>query len=299
MISAEAFEGELAARLSCLLTGEGGPGRPAPVNLSEAIRYSLLAAGKRIRPRLALATADLAALPEEVALGAAVAVEMVHCFTLIHDDLPCMDNDEFRRGLPTSHRRFGEGLALLAGDALLALAIDALLGAAARVPGERGLTALRRLAAAAGPRGVIGGQAAELLLTRASTVEDLRDLHSRKTGALFEAAIGVPADLAGVSPGSARGLALFEFAAELGSAFQVADDLGDAEQDSRSGPVELGGSRGETGVSATSILHYLPSGEARSLASAALRTATARLAQEWGPASTALRAIADEVLRSL
>ncbi len=282
MISAEAFEQELAARLSRLL--EGGIGRPTPINLAEAVRYSLLAPGKRIRPRLALATAALSGLPVEVALGSAVSIEMVHCFTLIHDDLPCMDNDDIRRGLPTSHRRFGEGHALLAGDALLALAMDVLLDSASRVPAERGLVALRRLAGAAGPRGVIGGQAAELLLSRASTVEDLRDLHARKTGALFEAAIGIPADLAGLSRGDERGRALFDFASELGSAFQVADDLGDAEQD---------------GFSATSILHYLPRQDAGSLAAATLRTAATRLERECGAPAEGLRAIADEVLRSL
>ena len=98
-----------------------------PPHLQESIRYSLLSPGKRIRPRLLLASGQMLDVPHQALLPAAIAVEMVHCFTLIHDDLPCMDNDDFRRGIPTNHKKFGESLALLAGDSLMALAIDVFL----------------------------------------------------------------------------------------------------------------------------------------------------------------------------
>jgi geranylgeranyl diphosphate synthase type II len=273
------FEAALEAALARSLSG-------APAGLSESIRYSLLAPGKRIRPRLALAAGRLAGLDARASTAAAVALEMLHCFTLIHDDLPCMDDDDFRRGMPSNHKRFGEAVALLAGDALLATSVEALGAAAALVPGPAFARALARFCRAAGPSGVIGGQAAELELPPRPSLEALRAVHAGKTGALFSAAILVPADLAGVDEAGPRGTALARFAEELGLAFQVADDLEDgaasAEADSRERN--------------TSILAALSPAEAARDARERLAGAREALAREWGTeAARDLGALAGEV----
>jgi geranylgeranyl pyrophosphate synthase len=252
-----------------------------PGNLAEAVRYSLLAPGKRIRPRLAIACGRMLELSSEAALRAALAVEMVHCFTLIHDDLPCMDDDDFRRGRPSNHKIHGEALALLAGDALMAMATDTLLEAEAWVPAPRVLQGLRRLSRAMGPRGVLGGQAAESLLTDQSTLEDLRAMHAGKTGALFQASLLVPKDLAGVPSDSAGGRALDTFASELGLAFQALDDLDDAAEES---------------ATPTSALYYLSESEIRSQSVAALNRSIRDLKEAWGEEpSSALVQVAQEV----
>jgi geranylgeranyl diphosphate synthase type II len=177
--------------------------------------YSLLAPGKRIRPRILLAVADLLELPRTVALPAAVAVEMVHCFTLIHDDLPCLDNDDLRRGRPSNHKQFGESTALLAGDALSALAFGLMTEAPANTCLSRALVR------------VIAGQDAESLLSPQSRREDLLAVHRDKTGALFEACVELPAILSHtpLTP------ALRAFGLTLGATFQAVDDLEDAAQD--------------------------------------------------------------------
>lgn len=255
-----------------------------PPNLEESMRYSLLAPGKRIRPRLALASARAIGLPVEAALPAALAIEMIHCFTLIHDDLPCMDDDDFRRGRPSNHKVFGEGIALLAGDALMALAMDVFLEASAKVPAERFFEALKRFQWAIGPRGVMGGQAAESLLTPESPIEALYEMHRLKTGALFISSVLIPADLAGVAPESSLGKALDSFAAELGLAFQIADDLED----------------GEEAADATSILSHLSASEARQMMVTRLTRASANLKKDAGEtAASTLTAFADEIVRKL
>lgn len=184
----------------------------------------------------------------------AVALEMIHAFTLIHDDLPCMDDDDMRRGKPTNHKVYGEGLALLAGDALMPLAFEVCLEAAPQFLQDRWSSALHRLIALSGARGVIGGQAAEMTLTGKSSLQELRHMHALKTGALFEAAILIPGDLAGIQQDAAKYSALANFAREFGLAFQAADDLDDAasEFDAATGTYP-----------ATSILHHLPATEVR------------------------------------
>jgi geranylgeranyl diphosphate synthase type II len=270
---------------------EGSDGK-TPSNLADAIRYSLLAPGKRIRPRLCLATAQLVGLSKAAALPAALALEMIHCFTLIHDDLPCMDDDDFRRGRPSNHKVHGEAVALLAGDALMMLALEVFMDSAPHVPAPDFLRALRRLAWASGPRGVMGGQAAESLLNPQSKIEELETMHAMKTGALFSASLLLPKDLAGIPdkspPGTApRGETLARFAAELGLAFQVADDLDDAQ------------TQGEAGKP-TSVLFYQTAEKTRSETLARLNGATQALAAVWGAEPSAeLAAISDEVIRSL
>ena len=221
----------------------------APPLIVDAMRYSLLAGGKRLRPCLTLATAEavLPAAPagaRACALPAAVAVEMVHTYSLIHDDLPAMDDDALRRGRPTSHMVHGDGLAILAGDGLLTDAFSVLAssdvasrvtGDAVLAPPDARLRAVSVLARAAGAAGMVGGQAIDLAAAgkvpeqhaALETASALEDMHSRKTGALIRAAAVTGAVLAG---GTDRVIdAVDEYARELGLAFQIIDDILDVE----------------------------------------------------------------------
>jgi geranylgeranyl pyrophosphate synthase len=246
--------------------------------------YSLLGPGKRIRPRLVFAASEMVGVPKEAALAAGLALEMIHCFTLIHDDLPCMDNDDFRRGRPSNHKKFGEAIALLAGDSLMSLALDVFLDAEPFIPAPHLIAGLRRFNWAIGPRGVCGGQAAEALLKENSKLEELSLVHAMKTGALFSAALLIPKDFAGIKDDSSPGLAIDLFARELGLAFQIADDLEDAEHE---------------GVKPTSILHYLPKAEAQSSTLRRLQSAMKGLTATWGNKADALIRTAQEVATRL
>jgi geranylgeranyl pyrophosphate synthase len=200
-----------------------------PGRLIEAMRYSLLAPGKRLRPILALAAAQaVGARMDEPMRVAAASVELVHCYSLIHDDLPAMDDDDVRRGRPTSHKAFGEATAILAGDALLTLAFAWLAEAAERAnaPG-RYLPAIAALARGAGASGMVRGQARDTLAAPPSTLEAIERLHVEKTGALFRAAMEIGAAVAGANP--AQMAALGQFGDRYGIAFQHADDRDDSE----------------------------------------------------------------------
>jgi len=203
----------------------GDPGR-----LVEAMRYSLLAPGKRLRPLLALAAAETeaGAGDRRPVLLACAAVELVHCYSLVHDDLPPMDDDDFRRGQPSNHKVFGEATAILAGDALLTLAFEWLAeaGAAARRPGDF-LQAVGALARGAGLVGMVRGQARDLGEPPPETLVDLERLHREKTAALFRAALEVGAAAGGADAAAAAALA--SFGERFGIAFQHADDLDDAD----------------------------------------------------------------------
>ena len=202
--------------------------------LAEALRYSLLAAGKRIRPVLALATAEAFGRDPEEVLPLAGALEMIHTYSLIHDDLPAMDDDELRRGRPTCHVAFGEDVAILAGDGLFAEALQLVLGEQAGEPANV-LAAARELVAAAGVEGMVGGQ----YLDVAGPEEvDVRRLHELKTGALIAASVGCVLSLEGVN-GPAT-IPYRRFAAELGVVFQIVDDILDVTGDE----AELGKPRG-------------------------------------------------------
>jgi geranylgeranyl diphosphate synthase type II len=198
---------------------------PGTERLEEAMRYSLLAGGKRIRPVLALATAEaLGREPDEV-LPLAAALEMVHTYSLIHDDLPAMDDDELRRGRPTCHVAFGEDVAILAGDGLFAEALRLVLTEQRGDPASV-LAAVRELVAAAGVQGMVGGQ--YLDVAGARDVE-VRRLHELKTGALIAASVGCVLSLAGLE-GPAT-IPFRRFAAELGVVFQIVDDILDVTGD--------------------------------------------------------------------
>ena len=211
------FEARLAAPAG------GDPGR-----LLESMRYSLLAPGKRIRPLLAIAAAETSSPVDDSTLLACAAVELVHCYSLIHDDLPAMDDDDFRRGRPSNHKAFGEATAILAGDALLTLAFDWIAEAGERAARpQQFLAASRALARAAGAFGMVRGQARDLGEPPPATLAALETLHAEKTGALFRAALEVGAHAGGAAPDARASLA--QFGSAYGIAFQHADDIADAE----------------------------------------------------------------------
>jgi geranylgeranyl diphosphate synthase type II len=195
---------------------------PSTARLAEAMRYSLMAGGKRIRPVLALATADAISRPPASVLPLAAALEMIHTHSLVHDDLPAMDNDELRRGKPTAHVAFGEDVALLAGDALLAEAVALVLreqqGEAALV-----LEAVKELARAVGVTGLVGGQYIDVSATSELDQKGLRHMHELKTGRLLAAAVGTVLTLAGESGRASAELRAF--GAEVGVLFQIVDDI--------------------------------------------------------------------------
>ncbi|MGH2924713.1 MAG: polyprenyl synthetase family protein [Solirubrobacterales bacterium] len=189
--------------------------------LDEAMRYSLMAGGKRIRPVLALATARSLGLEPESLLPTAAAIELIHTYSLIHDDLPAMDDDELRRGRPTSHVRFGENVAILAGDGLFAEALR-LFAEQQRSDPAAVLAAMAELLGAIGVDGMVGGQYMDVTQERLGPAE-LRRLHSLKTGRLIAASVGVVLTLEGVGDAEAR--AYRRFADELGVLFQIVDDI--------------------------------------------------------------------------
>ncbi len=221
--------------------------RPAPSipdRLLAAMRHAMFPGGKRLRPILLLATAEALGTAATRGAGPAAAVEMVHSYSLVHDDLPCMDNDDFRRGRPTVHRVYGEATALLAGDALLTLAFEVLASSgeaqARRLVGE--------LAAAIGPAGMVGGQAQELLSQGKLDRDGLLAVHAGKTGALIRAAVRMGAVVAGAAPASSELAHLTTFAENLGLAFQVTDDLLDLPRDEAAGRTTLATILGEDGA---------------------------------------------------
>ena len=196
---------------------------PITAGLDEAMRYSLLAGGKRIRPVLALATARAIGLPQVEVMPLAGAIELIHTYSLIHDDLPAMDDDELRRGAPTCHVKFGEDVAILAGDGLYAEAFRHLLTHQRSAP-ERVLAAAAELAAATGVKGMVGGQYADVSPLTPPGPSALRRLHELKTGRLIGASILCVLLLGGAQ--SPPELAAFRrFAAELGVLFQIVDDI--------------------------------------------------------------------------
>ena len=202
-----------------------------PERLLEAMRYSVLGAGKRVRPLLAYASGELCGVPESAIDAIAASVEIVHAYSLVHDDLPAMDDDDLRRGRPTTHRQFDEATAILAGDALQALAFEVLCTdehMAARP--ERQIRVIRWLAAAAGPAGMVGGQVLDIEAESKQLDEAaLERIHRCKTGQLIRAAIMMPSELAELSD-SARDN-LDTFASDIGLVFQIRDDLLEIEQD--------------------------------------------------------------------
>lgn len=218
-----------------------------PSALRESIRYSLLGGGKRIRPRLISAVGAALSLPPEVCSRLGCALEMVHAYTLVHDDLPAIDNDDVRRGRPTNHKVFGEATAILAGDALALLAFDALLPLEQSLDSARTLKLIRILLEAAGARGVIAGQSFELELPglepKEHSLETLFEVFRLKTGALFRAALTLPLVASRGTGESMAESTLTERMARLGEtlgiAFQIADDLEDDFSEEKGNPAHI------------------------------------------------------------
>ncbi|KAL8166483.1 hypothetical protein V2J09_007982 [Rumex salicifolius] len=215
-----------------------------PPTIHEAMRYSLLAGGKRVRPALCIAACELVGGDESSAMAAACAVEMIHTMSLIHDDLPCMDNDDIRRGKPTNHKVFGDGVALLAGDALLAFAFEHIISSTPGIPPNRILRAVGELARSVGGDGLAAGQVMDLQSEGDVNVglDTLEFIHVRKTAKLLEAAVVVGAILGGAGGGSEDVVErLRKFARCIGLLFQVVDDILDVTKSSQ----ELGKTAGK------------------------------------------------------
>jgi len=205
---------------------------PGTARLRDAMRYSVLGAGKRLRPTLVYLTGESLGAAPEVLDAPAAAVELIHVYSLVHDDLPAMDDDDLRRGRPTCHRAYDEGTAVLVGDALQALAFAVLAHEPLRQgsPNTR-LEMIRVLARATGTGGMAGGQAIDLAAVgRQLTVAEIEEMHRRKTGALIECSVLLGALAAGLT-GGAELTALQHFGADIGLAFQIQDDILDVEGD--------------------------------------------------------------------
>lgn len=204
---------------------------PAPAGLGDAMRYAVLDGGKRLRPLLVMAACEAVDGSPAAALRVACAVELIHAYSLVHDDMPCMDNDILRRGKPTVHVKFGEAQALLAGDALQALAFELLTPEDGSVNASTQAALCRMLAQAAGYQGMAGGQAIDLAsVGKALTSEQLHDMHRLKTGALLQASVMMGAACGALTPLAQN--ALRDYGAAVGLAFQVVDDILDVTADS-------------------------------------------------------------------
>jgi len=274
------IEGVLARALEI----DGG----ATPRLLEAMRYSTLAGGKRVRPVLVYATGEALGAPLERLDAAAAAVELIHVYSLVHDDLPAMDDDDLRRGRPTCHRAFDEATAILTGDALQARAFEVLALAPSTIAANARIEMLRVLADAIGTRGMAGGQAIDLAAVKQTLTESaLERMHRHKTGALIQASVELGAISAGLVD-AAEHAALAEFGAEIGLAFQIQDDILDVE-----GNTDILGKR--AGADAERVKPTYPSvlglDASRSQAAARRDRAIAALAP-WGARYANLREFA-------
>ncbi|MET1116723.1 MAG: polyprenyl synthetase family protein [Comamonas sp.] len=273
----------------------------APAQLGEAMRYAVLDGGKRLRPLLVLAACEAVGGQRDAALRAACAVELIHAYSLVHDDMPCMDNDVLRRGKPTVHVQFGEARALLAGDALQALAFELIAPMdeeAAQIPVAMQARLCGLLARAAGAQGMAGGQAIDLASVGLQLSEDqLRQMHRLKTGALLECSVLMGAACIGAACGAASEAtraALGAYGAALGLAFQVVDDILDVVADSAT----LGKTAGKDAAHDKPTYVSLMGLEgARAYADRLAREAHAALARCGLADTRALSALADHVIR--
>ncbi|CDP02801.1 unnamed protein product [Coffea canephora] len=212
-----------------------------PLKIHESMRYSLLAGGKRVRPMLCIAACELFGGQESVAMPSACAAEMIHTMSLMHDDLPCMDNDDLRRGKPTNHKAFGEDVAVLAGDALLAFSFEYIATATKGVPSERVVRVIGELARSIGCEGLVAGQMVDICSEGMSDVglEHLEFIHVHKTAALLEGSVVMGAILGGAN--AEQVAKLRKFARCIGLLFQVVDDILDVTKSSQ----ELGKTAGK------------------------------------------------------
>lgn len=214
----------------CLVEYFGRPNASVPKALSEAMRYSLMAGGKRLRPILTLATYEACGGDGREIVHCATALEVIHTYSLIHDDLPAMDNDDLRRGKPTNHKVYGEAIAILAGDGLLSEAFLMMMEVADRVPLDCLFNAMREVAIASGPGGMVGGQVEDMLAENAEpNAERLLYIHKHKTGALIAASVKIGGMLKGADARTMDALSVYGM--NLGLAFQIVDDILDLQGD--------------------------------------------------------------------
>lgn len=263
-----------------------------PETLYESMRYSLLAGGKRLRPILCLASCELVGGNPEVAMPTACALEMIHTMSLIHDDLPAMDNDDYRRGRLTNHKVYGDDVAILAGDALLTYAFEHVATATQAVPADRVLRVMAGLGKAVGGEGLVGGQIVDLASegNPDTTLETLTYIHNHKTAALLEISVTSGAILAGATEDQIQHLR--DYAQRIGLAFQIVDDILDITSTAET----LGKSIGKD-VAAQKATYPSLWGleESRRQADKLIDEAKAAL-DGFGPANQPLRAIADYIV---
>ena len=264
----------------------------APAGLGQAMRYAVLDGGKRLRPLLVIAASQAVGGHPQAALRAACAVELIHAYSLVHDDMPCMDNDVLRRGKPTVHVKFGQASALLAGDALQALAFELLTPEAVAVPLAVQARLCHLLARAAGSAGMAGGQAIDLASVGLKLDEaQLREMHRLKTGALLQASVLMGAGCA--EPAALANQALSDYGAAIGLAFQVVDDILDVTADSATLGKTAGKDAEQDKPTYVSILGLKRS---RDYAQELLAQAHLALDQSGLSDTQALRALADMVV---
>ena len=258
--------------------------------MMKSMRYSLFAGGKRLRPVLLMAAVDAVGKDGCLFLHAACALEMIHTYSLIHDDLPAMDDDDYRRGLLTNHKVFGEGMAILAGDGLLTLAFETLLSQPDAPPATLNRVA-REVAVAAGPSGMVGGQAIDLLSAgKLPTPDTMALMHRLKTGALFRASIRAGALLAEANEAELDSLT--RFAENFGLAFQITDDILDVTGTTAVLGKPVGSD--ERNQKATYVTVYsLP--EAQKMAQQAVAEAVAAL-ERFGDRAGVLRSLSEYLL---
>ena len=267
------------------------PVQPGPLaQVMESMRYSLFAGGKRLRPILLMAAADAVGADGQRFLQSACALEMIHTYSLIHDDLPAMDDDDYRRGRLTNHKVFGEGMAVLAGDGLLTLAFETLLSQPGVTP-DILVRVTREVAQAAGPSGMVGGQAIDLGSEgQQPSPEVMKLMHRLKTGALFRASLRAGAMLGGGSDEDVRGLT--DYAEQFGLAFQITDDILDVTGTEATLGKPIGSD--EKNNKATYVSVYSLS-EARRMAQEAVTDAVAALGR-FGDRAWVLRSLAEYLL---
>ena len=283
-----------AARVERALESRLPAAQAHPAGLHEAMRYAVLGGGKRIRPLLVYGAGELTGAAPDALDCAACAVEMIHAYSLVHDDMPCMDNDVLRRGKPTVHVAFGEAMAMLVGDALQALAFESLAAAAGAGASPTAVVAmLAELGRGAGSLGMAGGQAIDLgAVGRTLSRAELEDMHRRKTGALLSASVRLGAACGRPLSGAERA-ELDRFALAVGLAFQVVDDVLDVEADSTT----LGKTAGkDSEQNKPTYVSVLGLDAARALARSLRDEAQSALA-ELGPGASRLAAISDLIVQ--
>jgi len=269
---------------------------PETDTIIESMRYSLMAGGKRVRPMLCFAATEMFGGSMEVAVPTAVGLEMIHTMSLIHDDLPSMDNDDFRRGKPTNHVLYGEDIAILAGDAMLSTAFEYVAKNTKDVPAERVLKVLQIMTECVGPLGLAGGQVMDLKSEGASAkgeevgLDTLEWIHTYKTAALLKAAVASGAVLAGASDAEVEKCVLY--AQKIGLAFQVADDILDVTASTE----DLGKTAGkDLDADKTTYPKLLGLDRSREVAQELVDEAKAALA-EFGDAAAPLNGLADYII---